>query len=157
MATAAEEVFKCVRVTWMHVREDGHDRRRLSVCVCTYTSLTTNQHPPTTTPTHTPQHNNRRKAYVEMGKCWTFAGVNNQALKALRAVYKAEENKAVRVRGCMCVRVVLFCVERLIWLGGRRSFPFRSLNGLPVGVHPHPKPPTQPPPSTPPPTPHRRC
>ena len=82
-----------------------------------------------------------------MGKCWTFAGVNNQALKALRAVYKAEENKAVRVRGCTCVRVVLFCVERLVWLGGRRSFPFRSLYGLPVGVHPHRKPPTQPPPS----------
>lgn len=61
--------------------------------------------PPNNNPhTHT-QHNNRRKAYVEMGKCWTFAGVNNQALKALRAVYKAEENKAVRVRGCICVCV----------------------------------------------------
>lgn len=45
-----------------------------------------------------PPPTHRRKAYVEMGKCWTFAGVNNQALKALRAVYKAEENKAVRVR-----------------------------------------------------------
>jgi hypothetical protein len=50
---------------------------------------------------------------VEMGKCWTFARVTPQALKALREVYKAEENKAVRVRAfafflgeavsCVCV------------------------------------------------------
>lgn len=47
---------------------------------------------------HTTPHHNRRKAHVEMGKCWTFAPVNFKALKALREVFKAEENKAMRVR-----------------------------------------------------------
>lgn len=32
-----------------------------------------------------------------MGKCWTFARVHHQALQGLRDVFKAQENKAVRV------------------------------------------------------------
>ena len=38
---------------------------------------------------------------MEMGKCWTFARVAPKALAGLREVYKAEENKAVRVRLCL--------------------------------------------------------
>lgn len=53
--------------------------------------------PPTNTNTDS------RKPYVEMGKCWTFARVNHQMLESLRGVYKADENKAVRVRWLACV------------------------------------------------------